>query len=184
MKNKALQEIQNKYSSSELLDIDNQFPLSLERVCDALNIYVNLSKDMPSNINGKIFKVNAKDYSYQIDINFNNAPRSVRFTIAHELGHYIKHKEYIDRFREILERKDREGYTPEQIEYEKEANLFASELLMPEHYFMENYNKLSREANYDNDKKDKLTKQLSDLFRVSTQAVTHRIIMLGLDCAQ
>ena len=183
MKNKALKEIQDICNDANLQNIDHQFPVFLDTICDALNIYANLTKDMPDNMSGKIFKVQRDDYQYQMDINFNNVPRRVRFTIAHEIGHYVKHKDYIDAHGSILERKDHGGYSPEQIKQEKEANQFASELLMPEYYFAQKYNELYQQMGYGNNVNEKVIKELSDIFWVSTQAVLYRIMMLGLDCA-
>ena len=51
----------------------------------------------------------------------------VRFTLAHELGHYILHRELRDRFRCST----KEMHEWDELEIETEANIFASFLLMP-----------------------------------------------------
>lgn len=51
----------------------------------------------------------------------------VRFTLAHELGHYILHRELRDRFRCST----KEMHEWDELEIETEANVFASFLLMP-----------------------------------------------------
>lgn len=63
-------------------------------------------------------------------------PGRENFTVAHELGHYLLHRETTEEFRcgqeDIL---DEDGYRYRQRE--KEANLFASYLLMPINDFRE-----------------------------------------------
>lgn len=67
-----------------------------------------------------------------IYVNKDDPPNRQRFTIAHELGHYILHPEFIKDdtkysvlLRQILTNKN---YAPE----EKEANCFAANLLVPD----------------------------------------------------
>lgn len=55
------------------------------------------------------------------------SPGRVRFTLAHELGHYVLHRELRDRFRCSTE----EMHDWDEREIETEANVFASFLLMP-----------------------------------------------------
>lgn len=68
----------------------------------------------------------------KIYVNKDDSPNRRRFTIAHELGHYIMHKAYIknESKYKVLLRKPLEdkNYTPE----EKEANCFAAYLLVPD----------------------------------------------------
>jgi len=63
-------------------------------------------------------------------------PGRESFTIAHELGHYLQHRETADKFEcgqeDVL---DEDGYRYRQRE--KEANVFASYLLMPMNDFRE-----------------------------------------------
>ena len=63
-------------------------------------------------------------------------PRRRRFTIAHEIGHWVLHRDdiadcVITRTIDRVPRAREEAKTPEQIR-EREANRFAAELLMPE----------------------------------------------------
>lgn len=66
-----------------------------------------------------------------IYVNKDDSPNRQRFTIAHELGHYILHKDYVkdeEKYSVLLRvpLKDRD-YAPE----EQEANCFAASLLVP-----------------------------------------------------
>lgn len=67
----------------------------------------------------------------KIYINKDDSPNRQRFTIAHELGHYLLHKDYVkdeSKYNVLLRRPLKNlDYTPE----EQEANCFAAELLVP-----------------------------------------------------
>lgn len=70
--------------------------------------------------------------SWGILYNNNQRPERARFTVAHELGHYLLHREkYPDGFwcsEDVVSRREGEGV-------EKEADTFAAYLLMPLHDF-------------------------------------------------
>lgn len=98
----------------------------------------------------------------KIFINRNNTPQRQRFTIAHELGHYFLHSEFIrDEFmktgkyhtlrREIAD-------DPKELE----ANTFASHLLMPSHLF-------------DKYKKVALKSEMVKIFGVSEEAYEKKL---------
>lgn len=180
MSNNSLKEIKQHYPNVNLAMVENNFPVSLEKICDALNVYVDLKSDLPNDLSGKIFKI---DGYYRIYANNKQSPRRLRFTIAHEIGHLIKHKEYIDEHGEILERRDHVRYSLVQIRQEKEANQFAAELLMPEYDFIEQHEKLLERNHYNHQKNDEIINELAEYFWVSSQAISYRIITLGLDCA-
>lgn len=55
-----------------------------------------------------------------------------RFTAAHELGHFVLHRETMGRFRADTDATLREADGDETDRMEREANRFAAELLMPE----------------------------------------------------
>jgi Zn-dependent peptidase ImmA (M78 family) len=67
----------------------------------------------------------------KIVVNKDDPPNRQRFTIAHELGHYILHTTYVQNkseYKVLLRRPIKEeGYSKE----EKEANCFAAYLLVP-----------------------------------------------------
>jgi Zn-dependent peptidase ImmA (M78 family) len=172
--NKSLSEISQKYNHTDWVNIDTTFPISLEKICDAVNIYVNL---LNLDISGKISK-NTTDDNYQIDVNAYDIPTRIRFTVAHELGHFVRHKSLLDEKGEILERKNISLYSPEQLRQEIEANQFAAELLMPEFYFLNQYKVLSKQYSIDN-----LIDKLADHFWVSKTAINSRMLNLGINYA-
>ena len=108
-------------------------------------------------------------------INRDQNPHRKRFSIAHEIGHYVLHppqEAYIDPDFSVAARDDRsaEGTDPKEIE----ANTFAAEFLMPEEVVraeVEGPLEL-----FDDDQ----VKGLAKRFEVSVQAMTFRLTNLGL----
>lgn len=84
-----------------------------------------------------------------------------RFTIAHELGHWVLHREYYLRHPDkypVLPRFDR---TDNSNPFEKEANTFAANLLVPKHLLAA--------------VKDAPVSVLADIFLVSREMMEFRI---------
>lgn len=93
-----------------------------------------------------------------------NLKRRQRLTIAHEIGHcclHMKEGDYHVEFRTDLRNNDKDN--------EKEANIFAGELLIPENMVRDIYSLCSRA-----DVKPTIP-LLATLFRVSKSAMTARI---------
>ena len=82
---------------------------------------------LPEERSGSIEK---KDGKYIITVNKSHHPNRKRFTIAHEIGHYIFHSDYI----ELGAIVDDKLYRDERVggENETQANKFAASILMPE----------------------------------------------------
>lgn len=93
-----------------------------------------------------------KDGTFIIIVNAKSPPVRKRFTIAHEIGHiYLRHYKHL---------------SPSH----REANIFATELLIPRSYVKK---LILEEGRYD-------IKQLSNYFEVSRQAMEIRVKELGL----
>jgi Zn-dependent peptidase ImmA (M78 family) len=111
-----------------------------------------------------------------IGYNKNNAPQRRRFTIAHEIAHYILHandsKIFVDKEEKLLYR-DGKSSTGELVK-EREANAFAAALLMPQKLLIEEVEKHKLET------KEKFISSLAKTFKVSEQAITIRLTNLGL----
>jgi Zn-dependent peptidase ImmA (M78 family) len=116
------------------------------------------------------------DNSVHIGINKSNPVNRRRFTLAHEIAHYILHakdsKLFVDKEEKVLYR-DSNSSTGE-LEKEREANAFAAALLMPEKLLREEIAKQNEEA------KEKFINNVARKFQVSEQAVTIRLTNLGL----
>ena len=93
-----------------------------------------------------------------------------RFTIAHELGHYLfdfenKQKPYYNAY--FADDSD--------TDVERRVNQFAANLLMPENEFRREYNHLKEVAGY-----NRTIAELADFFGVSLKAVELRVEELDL----
>ena len=115
------------------------------------------------------------DGKYKIYINSQCGENRKRFTLAHELGHYFLHREYltqkwhfIDDDNTLYNKPWYRDLTDEIKNMEEEANFFAAEILMPENVVREAYSK-----------NDNLN-DLADFFSVSTEAMFYRLKNLSL----
>ncbi len=91
-------------------------------------------ESMADNISGYIERQNG---SYRIVVNSNHAPTRQRFTAAHELGHYVYHRDLLgegvgDNRAYRTEGTDRPNANIRPI-HERQANSFAANVLMPRH---------------------------------------------------
>ncbi|WP_328614563.1 ImmA/IrrE family metallo-endopeptidase [Amycolatopsis sp. NBC_00355] len=113
-----------------------------------------------------------------IGLNSNDSPRRQRFTIAHELGHFTLHEGrplIVDHTVRFNKRDDVSSAAthPEEIQ----ANAFAAALLMPEPSV---YSAVRRHVNSGVATQMHLTELLADEFDVSEQAMTWRLVNLGI----
>lgn len=131
----------------------------------------------------EVFSINFRDDSvsgilrkedgvYRIYVNSNHSNNRKRYTIAHELGHYVLHRDgiaaFIDPELNLYRSKDSSGENTSQGDMEIQANIFASALLMPAELVKTAYGKCHDVA------------ALARSFSVSSEAMGHRIVNLGL----
>lgn len=136
-------------------------PLDVEDLADKLNITIKL-ESLENNLSGILYKEDVDKWF--IVVNKLHHKNRQRYTIAHELGHYILHRHLKDRFEdEIFFR----GGEP--LSEEWHANEFASCILMPEQRFRHLINNGVNKI-----------KVLSTEFQVSTIAVRIRAKNLGM----
>lgn len=116
-------------------------------------------------------------------IGFNPSDSEVRqrFTIAHELGHYILHKKseneklFVDKYF-LVKYRNSKNYSSAEFKHEQEANTFAAELLMPEELV---YAELAK-ADYSDLSESGLIEELARVFNVSPLAMTYRLSNLNI----
>lgn len=109
-------------------------PVSIYKI--AAEIGVKLSfEPMADSLSGWIERQD--DGSYRIAVNSNHAPTRQRFTAAHELGHYIYHRDLLgDGVGDNRAyRSEGTGHANAKIlpRHERQANTFAANVLMPRH---------------------------------------------------
>ena len=115
-----------------------------------------------------------KDGEKFIGVNTSQSQVRQRFTVAHELGHSLLHKMeavHIDQsFR--IDYRNRNSQTGTSIT-EREANLFAATLLMPEQFIEQSLGGQIIEID-----DEELIKKLAKSYNVSGQAMTFRLLYL------
>jgi Zn-dependent peptidase ImmA (M78 family) len=109
---------------------------------------------LDNNISGYLKEHNG---NWEIGVNSLHHPNRQRFTIAHELGHYFLHRDKAPFEDGLLFRKDNQ-----QNPLEREANQFASLLLMPSLEFKRAL-------------KDQSVLEAAKMFGVSEQAAMYRL---------
>lgn len=138
-------------------------PLDVSDLVKALKIKIYF-EPMLGDDSGSLTK-NRKTGEWKMLINSLHHPHRQRFTIAHEIGHHIKHGAFQDAFTDTTFFRNGESN-----KMESEANRFAAELLMPEKRF----NALIESG------KTKV-EELADCFQVSSMAVRIRAKQLGYE---
>lgn len=104
----------------------NETPVRVSEITKSLGIEV-VSKTLNSEISGLIRKIGE---NYQIEVNNTDAGVRQRFTVCHEIGHFLLHRNFIDA----------EGITDSILyrsklsnKQEVEANRLAAAILLPWH---------------------------------------------------
>lgn len=142
----------------------NDAPVDVHKIAKLLGFTI-IESDFPNNYSGEIF---IEGDIKSIGINKNHTQKRQRFSIAHELGHYLNAHQYFDEDGKMLE--DTEfDFTNPLHRQEKEANMFASELLIPKEFLVRDLNEFGLDI-------DKLT----DKYQVSEQAMWIRLTSLRL----
>lgn len=145
-----------------------EYPVRLGSLARALDVDIKVSS-MPTGISGQIAREGNR---YVIRVNRNEARERQRFTIGHELSHFLLHKDVVDASpRGITDNVLYRSGAPERIEYE--ANRLAADLVMPmalvEQKLRDEFNGIVTEATIES---------LADSFEVSKAAMEIRLSTL------
>lgn len=139
-------------------------PVDLEELIGALGLRLIFDPHLPSSIAGKLMRDPHAPSGFRIVVNASDNPRRQRFTMAHEVGHYILHRDLI---REDVV--DDAMYRSALSEgYERQADSFAGQVLLPAQKVREAY------------KTTKALGALAQMFDVSDPALRIRLSELGL----
>jgi Zn-dependent peptidase ImmA (M78 family) len=126
---------------------------------------------LEDDISGFLFR---KGKKMVIAVNEFHPKTRQRFTAAHEIGHFqLKHGGQLFIDRGLVNFRDSDSSTGE-IEQEREANAFAAELLMPEEFLRKDLRKRIDIKNQES------LEKLAKKYEVSLQALTFRLVNLGL----
>lgn len=143
-------------------------PIDVKKLCEKLNIdvkyvsFAEIEAQVGKEIDGIIQK--SKDGNFRIYVKEDSIDARVRFTIAHELGHYFLHMKDSEAGKVLT------SFRMDSSPKETEANQFAAELLMPEDYVRAEYKKMFIP----------ISDSLAQTFNVSKMAMQFRLKNLGL----
>ena len=147
-----------------LEDYSTEHPVKLGALANALGLSIKVSS-MGTGASGQIRN---EDGNYVIRVNRYEARERQRFTIAHELAHFLLHRHIIDSSEDGI--KDNVLYRsgkPEHMEFE--ANRLGSEIVMPAALVTQKFEQLGGVAS------DDVIEQLATTFEVSKSAMEIRL---------
>lgn len=149
-----------------------EFPIPIVKIVGDLNFFVG-KQQMEDNLSGYIVISDEVKERFGkrklICVNTKDSIGHQRFTIAHELAHYLFDYDENENCEFYNTYKTDEVQSDEEIR----ANKFAANLLMPEEEFKRQYNIfIHSESFYQN---------MTEYFQVSKKAVARRIDELGLN---
>lgn len=157
----------------------NQIPIPVEEIAHKLNIKISY-EPFEGDLSGVLFTDNSDTI---IGVNSNESEQRKRFTIAHELGHFMLHEGeqlYVDHNFKVNFRNSvsSQGSNFNEIE----ANAFAACLLMPERLVRETYETVIPNGvdPFSDDDHSEEVALLAKLFNVSKTAMLIRLSKLGL----
>ena len=146
--------------SDWIRDYQLRAPVDVKRMASDLGIAILELDDMPVGASGKLFQDRKSRSGWSIGVNKSDSFTRKRFTIAHELSHFLLHRNYITNgvIDDVL-------YRSEHLSgaQETEANKFAANILMPYGLLQ---SVASRAVNVD---------ELARTFGVSPQAMSIRL---------
>lgn len=152
----------------------NEYPVKIIEVCKSLGLSV-FERYLPENVSGFIVvqDENFMDFNTNrlIAVNQYDNSRRKRFTIAHELAHYVLHKGE----NALYAHRD----AGQHDRTETEANLFASVVLMPEELIRDSIEALGQEE-WDDLGTFLKPQYIASEFAVSYDAAAIRLKQLGL----
>jgi len=147
--------------------LNNPLELPVEDLALALGV-VDVQGIKIDGAQGRILiEDNEAIISYNKNIQSNSKRR---FVIAHELGHYLLHKDILNKITHIDDKKTLSEWYAKGV-HEREANRFAAELLMPSKLYLEQVE--GKMFNFD------LIKLVADFFQTSLTSTLLKYRILG-----
>lgn len=152
-------------------------PIPVEDIARNLGLDV-IAYNLGDDISGTLVVENKKGF---IGYNPSHVKVRQRFTIAHELGHFLLHNHskseqlFVDKDF-LVKYRSANNYSSAELKHEQEANAFAAALLMPKEFV---HKELSRK-NTTNLPELELIEVLAKVFEVSIPAMTYRLNNLNI----
>jgi hypothetical protein len=138
-------------------------PIRVDGLALELGIPISVEAGL-ANISGKLSRDPNSPSGFRITVNGSHPRRRQRFTIAHEIGHFVLHRDLIE-----VGLVDDELYRSDlSNDLERQANYFAAQLLLPAEWVRQFY------------KGEKSLSKLAEIFDVSENALRIRLKELRL----
>lgn len=149
----------------------SKLPIDVERLARRMGIRV-VEEPLGSDVSGMLYREGDRAV---ILINQDESTVRKRFSIAHEMGHYLLHDSpvFVDRRVRFRDAASSAGTNWEEVQ----ANRFAAALLMPESFMLDEV--YLRRQNRFTPTDEELIDELAKLFDVSKQAIEFRLANLG-----
>jgi Zn-dependent peptidase ImmA (M78 family) len=154
-----------------------EVPVNLNRILDIVGVRAEAA-DLGQDVSGLLA---IQDGQGIIAYSDDQSNQRKRFTIAHELGHFLLHKSdgedtvFLDTDF-IVKYRSNKVYTETELRQEQEANTFAASLLMPRELIFKELNKSELRNMSESD----LIYELARIFDVSVPAMTFRLSNLNI----
>lgn len=146
------------------LDIKG-IPTPIEDIARALDI--RISRAPSTDFSGLLIRKNGRAL---IGVNSSEAPVRQRFSIAHEIGHFILHPEK-DAFVDFRKERNAAETRPPR---ERHADMFAAALLMPRKLVLRDFRRLAMDGI-----SEEVIATLAKQYDVSEEAMRYRLINLS-----
>lgn len=149
-------------------------PVDVAKLARAIGVQVQ-EQAAKDDLSGFLYRDRAQKTAI-IGVNSTQHINRRRFTTAHELGHYLLHDfddVHVDREFKVWLRSETSSQGTDLEE--KEANLFAAEILMPRKFIERDIQKIGVFDLMD----EEVIAKLADKYGVSTQAMNFRLAYLG-----
>lgn len=167
-----------------LREYKSDTPVRVEALIRNLGVVLEPAADLEGGISGNIQR--QSDGTYIIRTNKSEHEYRRRFTMAHELGHYVLHRSILDLAGgandSTMYRTDRNAtlYNSHiHMAHEKQANSFAANLLMPDDNVYQVWLEESEKSSHSNKLPE--LRSMYRRFHVSPSAMRWKLKNMGLD---
>lgn len=152
------------HEQAVLQDYTRNIPVSVAGIARALGLSVKAASLRPT-ISGQIQPDDQSEAGFTIRVNRHEPIERQRFTLAHEISHYLLHRDRIGRgvFDTILYRSNLHS------RQEAEANRLAASIIMPLNHVRDEFERLGGVRD------DETVAELASIFKVSKPAMLVRL---------
>ena len=161
-----------RLAEEALSKTEQAVPIDVTKVAEHYGLLIR-EQELEDAVSGMLL---VRDKRAVIGVNRNHHLNRQRFTVAHEIGHYLMHTDQSQIFIENLSLYRNQLSESGTNVREIEANAFAAELLMPTKVLKKVVGGRLIDAFYD----EPIIRHLASEFGVSTQAMTVKLSKLNL----